>query len=123
MEWDARPLALPSIIEGVLRRISPPPKVVIVAAQWPSWLVALSSLDSPFQEAYFPAVYHRYLKPKDLNYSWKTPLDVLRAPIDAEAIYLVLGDVRFVHKLHPWLAGGNAQRLIVSLEIHFCGAS
>jgi hypothetical protein len=97
--------------------------MVIIAAQWPSWLVALSALDIPIQEAYFPAVYHSYFKPKNLNYTWKTPLDVLRAPIDDDAIYLVLGAVQFVRKLRPWFAGGSAQRLIVSLEIHFCGAS
>ena len=122
-EWDARPLPLPSIIEGVLRRINSPPKLVIIAAQWPSWLVALSALELPIQEAYFPAAYHSYFKPKNPNYAWKSPLDVLRAPFDDEAIYLVSGAVQFVRKLLPWFAGGSAQRLIVSLEIHFRGAS
>ena len=123
MKLDARLLALPSVIEGVLLRIDSPPKVVIIAAQWPSWLVTLIALDIPIQEAYFPASYHIYFKSKNLNYTWKTPLDLLHASIDNDAIYLVLGAVQFVRKLWPWFAGGSAQRLIVSLEIHFRGAS
>ena len=121
MELDGRPLALPSVIDGVLRPISSPPKMVIIAAQWPGWLVALIALGIPIQEAYFPAVYHSFFKPKNVNYTWKTPLDLLCAPRDDEAIYLVLGAVQFVRKLLPWFAGGSAQRLIVSLEVHFRG--
>jgi len=69
MKLDARPLALPSFIEGVLRRIVSPPKVVVIAAQWPSWLVTLIALDIPIQEKYFPANYHSYFKSKNLNYT------------------------------------------------------
>ena len=92
---------------------------MIIAAQWPCWLVALSALNLPIQEAYFPARYHTYFKPKNSNYVCKTPLDVLLVPIDDDAIYLVSGTAQFVHKLRQWFAGGSAQQLIVSLEIHF----
>ena len=107
---DGRHLALPSVIEGVLRRISSPPKMVIIAAQWPGWLVALIALVIPIQEAYFPAAYHSFFKPKNGNYTWKTPLELLCAPRDNKAIYLVSGAVQFARKLLPWFAGGSAQR-------------
>ena len=115
MELDARSLALPTLIEGVLRRVVTPRKVVVIAAQWPSWLVTLIALDIPFQEAYFPANYHCYFKTKNLVYKWKTPLDLLHALIDTEASYIVSGTVQFVCKLQSWFAGGSYQRLIVYL--------
>jgi hypothetical protein len=123
VELDARSLALPTFIEGVLRQVATPRKMVVILSQWPSWLVTLIALDIPIQEAYFPANYHCYFKTKNSVYKWKTPLDLLHALFDKEAIYLVSEAVQFVRKLRPWFAGGSAQRLIVSLEIHFCGAS
>ena len=103
MELNVRPLAIPTVIEGVLRRMISPPKMVIIAAQWPCWLVVLFALDIPIQEAYFPADYHSYFKPKNGSYTWKTPLELLRAPIDDEAIYLVSGTVQFVNYARGFL--------------------
>ena len=57
-ELEARYLALPTSIEGVLRRLATPRKLVVISAQWPSWLVTLLALGIPLQEAYFPANYH-----------------------------------------------------------------
>ena len=38
---------LPLSIEGVLRRVATAHKVVVIAAQWPSWLVTMIALDIP----------------------------------------------------------------------------
>jgi hypothetical protein len=96
---------------------------VIIAAQWPSWLVALNALEIPIQAAYFPADYHIYFKINNSDYAWKSPLDVLRAPFNDDAIYLLSGDVQFARKLRSYFAGQRAQRLILSLETHFRGTS
>ena len=110
---EARSWALPTLIEGVLRRVATPRKMVVIAAQWPSWLVTLIALDIPIQEAYFPANYHCYFKSKNSVYKWKTPLDLLHASIDKEAIYIVSGTAQYVRGLQAWFAGESSQRLIV----------
>ena len=120
---DARSLALPTFIEGVLRQVATPRKMVVILSQWPSWLVTLIALDIPIQEAYFPANYHCYFKTKNSVYKWKNPLDLLHASIDKEVIYIFLGTVQYVSKLQSWFSGGSSQRLIVSLETQFRGAS
>ena len=53
-------VVLPSLIAGVLRQVVVSHKLLVIAAQWPSWLVTLTALEIPFQEAYFPAIYHGY---------------------------------------------------------------
>ena len=49
---------------------------VLVAESWPSELIAAKSLDLPILGAYFPARYHRFVKPKGNITSWFTPSDV-----------------------------------------------
>ena len=112
---------LPSVIVGILRRVSISHKCVVVAAQWPSWLVTLLALDLPVHGAYFPEPFHRYFKSKDSVCQWKSPLDLHSTSIDTMAIYLVSGTWQFVSKMQPWLSG--SQRLIVSLEFHRRGCS
>jgi hypothetical protein len=112
---------LPSLIVGVIRRVSITHKCVVVAAQWPSWLVTLLALDLPVHEAYFPELHHCYFKSKDSVCQWKTPLDLYSSSLDTTAIYFVSGTSQFVCKMQPWLSG--SQRVIVSLEIHRRGCS
>jgi hypothetical protein len=115
-----RPVApvLPSAIKvGVLLRVAVAHKVIVIAAQWPSWLVTTIALDIPIQEAYFPSKYHRYFKSKNENSTWMTPLDLSSTSVDNRAVYLVSGAVKFVQKLQAWFTGESSQRLIVSLEM------
>jgi len=112
---------LPSLIEGELRRVSITHKCVVVAAQWPSWLVTLRALDLPVHDAYFPKAHHCYFKAKDSVCQWKTPIDLYSSPRDTMAIYLISGTSQFVSKMQPWLSG--SQRVMVSLEVHRRGCS
>ena len=114
---------LPSTIAGVLRRVVVAHKLVVIAAQWPSWLVTLIALGIPFQEAYFPAIYHGYFKSKHSVCTWKTPLELLDNPVDMSAVYLVSGSLQFVRNLRSWFTTLGSQRMIVSLEIHRRGSS
>jgi hypothetical protein len=121
---DARcEVVLPSTIAGVLRRVDITHKLVLIAAQWPSWLVTLIALGIPFQEAYFPATYHRYFKSKHLVCTWKTPLELLENRVDISAVYLVSGSLQFVRNLWSWFTKLGSQRMIVSLEIHWRGSA
>jgi hypothetical protein len=123
LEEERRPTALPLTIEGALRRVSASHRLVVIAGQWPSWLVSLVALDLPIQAAYFPLEHHRYFKPKNPVTSWMPPLTLFHGSVDVDAIYLVSGTVKFVRKLRPWFTGLSSQRLIVSLESHLRGAS
>ena len=111
---------LPSLIEGELCRVSITHKCVVVAAQWPSWLVTLRALDLPVHDTYFPEAHHCYFKAKDSVCQWKTPLDLYSSPLDTTAIYLISGTSQFVGKMQPWLSG--SQRVMVSLEVHRLGS-
>jgi hypothetical protein len=63
-------------IEGVLRRVITDSKIVIIAENWPCWLVSSTALKLPVQGAYFPVLYHGYFKPKDSVSNWMTMFDI-----------------------------------------------
>ena len=110
------------MIEGVLCGVQLPGKFIVIAAQWPAWLVTLIALHLPIQAAYFPSKYHCFFKSKD----WVTcanTFKLLETVVDPTIIYLVSGSVHFVDKLRSWFGELGLQRSIISLEIHRRGSS
>ena len=65
-----------SVIRGSLRPLRPPQPLLIVAQQWPSWLVVAQAFDLPIAGAYFPPTLHRYFKPKR-QFPWYAIVPVL----------------------------------------------
>ena len=112
-----------AILAGILRRVVVNHSFVVIAAQWPGWMVTLIALDLPIKGAYFPTAYHRYFKSKASVCTWNSPVDLLHATADNNVIYLVSGTVQFIQKIRPWLTDSVAQRSIVSLEVHLRGSS
>ena len=110
-------------LQGLLRRVDVAHKLVVITAQWPSWLVTLIALGIPCQEAYFPAIYHCYFKTKHSVCTWKTPLELFDNRVDVAAVYLVSGLLQFVRNLRSWVTELGSQRMIVSLEIHWRGSA
>ena len=47
-----------AILAGILRRVVVNHSFVVIAAQWPGWMVTLIALDLPIKGAYFPTAYH-----------------------------------------------------------------
>ena len=113
---------LPSSIEGVLCDVRPPSTFVVIAAQWPAWLVTLIALHLPIRVAYFPSKYHCYFKSKEVITCANT-FELLKTVVDPTVIYLVSGAVQFVDKLRSWIGELGIQRSIISLEIHRRGLS
>ena len=107
----------PRSIAGRLQRINPSCTFVVIAANWPSWLVSLIALGLPVQGAFFPARYHCYFKSKNPLSLWMPTLDLFQALVDCSAVYLVSGTVSFVRSLLPWFGERGLQRVIVSLEV------
>ena len=88
-----------SILVGVLHRVVVKHTIVVITAQWPSWMVTLIALDLPIQAAYFPKVHRRYFKSKTSICIWDSPAEVILATANKNFIYLVSGTVQFVQKL------------------------
>ena len=107
---------LPTSIEGNVQRISAGCLVVVIAENWPSWLVMVIALGIPMQAAYFSPAYHCYFKPKNEISPWMSVKDLVGTTVDPSLTYLVSGSLNFVIKLTSWLGDLGLRRSIISLE-------
>lgn len=112
---DVKHALLPMLIEGRLQQISSDCKVVVIAENWPSWLVTLIALDIPNQAAYFSKAYHCYFKSKYeiSQWQWSVVSDLVRTLVDHSVFYLVSGDLRFVQKLTAHHLVGSFGSLLI----------
>ena len=104
------------LVEGVLRRVVTDAKMVIIAENWPCWLVSAIALRLPLLGAYFPVLYHGYFKPKNSVSTWMTVFDLLQTTVDCDAVYLISGNAAFIRKLAPWFSDVGFHRSIVVME-------
>ena len=104
------------LVEGVLRRVVTDAKMVIIAENWPCWLVSAIALRLPLLGAYFPVLYHGYFKPKNSVSTWMTVFDLLQTTVDCDAVYLISGNADFIRKLAPWFSDVGFHRAIVVME-------
>ena len=114
---------LPTSIEGEVQRISADSSVVVIAENWPSWLVMVIALGIPIQAAHFPPAYHCYFKPKNEISQWMIVKDLVGTPVDRTLTYLVSGSLTFVLKLTSWLGDLGLSRSIISIEFPRRGIS
>ncbi len=76
----------------------------MILGGWPNELLAVLSLDFPLLEAYFPAKFHPYFKPRREITSWLTPSDVQHSYFPEGAGLLVSGSPIFINGV-LWAAG------------------
>ncbi len=88
---------------------------MLVAGSWPSDLIAARSLDFPLLGAYFPARYHRFIKPKGDITSWFTPSDVSSSFPEGTGL-LLSGSATFVDRVLNSLSP-TPRRVIASILI------
>ena len=113
---DVGTASLPTSIEGCVQRLCTDFTVVVIAENWPSWLVMVIALDIPIQAGYFPSAYHCYFKPKYEISQWMSVTDLVGRPVDGSITYLVSGSLTFVLKLASWLGDVGLSWSIVSIE-------
>ncbi len=87
-----------SVIRGVLGTIRPSRPLLIVAQQWPSWLVVALAHNLPIAAAVFPQEFHRFFKPKS-NLLWQTVESLQSHPIDTGVVGVISGTVIFIQKI------------------------
>ena len=109
---------LPTMIEGHVQCLSADFTVVVIAENWPSWLVMVVALDIPIQAAYFPSAYHCYFKPKNEIIKWMVVKDFVGRSVDRSVTYLVSGCLNFMHKITAWLGDVGLSRSIMAIEFH-----
>lgn len=108
-----------SVIRGALRPIKPPLPLLIIAQQWPSWLVVALAHDLPIAGAYFPAKLHRHFKPKSGLTWYDSDIKVIANHLSlrpprverSECIGLISGTEGFIKTIRPCLP--NIDRCIV----------
>ena len=88
-----------SILVVVLRWVVVKHSFVVIAAQWPSWMVTLNALDLSIHAAYFPKVHRQYFKSKTSICIWDSPAELILSTSNNNVIYLVSGTVQFIQKL------------------------
>ncbi len=94
-----------SVIRGSLHPIRPPLPLLIIAQQWPSWLVVGLAHDLPIAAAYFPSHLHHHFKPKS-GLTWYDSADVkviASHPRRLDCIGLVSGSEGFIKSVQPFL--------------------
>ena len=84
---------------------------LLVAGSWPSDLIAANLLNHP----YFPARYHRFIKPKGDVTSWFTPSDVTSSFPEGGGLFLS-GSATFVDRVLDSLSP-TPRRVILSIII------
>ena len=128
---EARPLAesrpvldvlASGIIVGQLCVVASPLPFVIIAGGWPSALIALLALDLPVRSAYFPARFHRYVKPSKCAVTiWKTPATFSGDNASGEVIFVVSGTPAFIHAVLSLISSQGVHRTIASVEFPLQG--
>ncbi len=123
---EARPLAesrpvldilTSEIIVGWLCVVASPLLFVIIAGGWPRALIALLALDLPVRSAYFPARFHRYIKPSKRAVTiWKTPSTFSGDNASEEVIFVVSGTPAFIHAVLSLMSSQGVHRTIALIE-------
>jgi hypothetical protein len=93
--------------------MAPTLPLLIVAQQWPSWLVVALANDLPITGAYFPAHLHRHFKAKP-GLTWYDSYDLPHHRPSVECIGLVSGCIEFIKRMKPSLP--SARRCIFIVE-------
>ena len=109
-------------ISSVLRLITPPTSFVVVAGDWPGFLILLLALNLPIQGAFFPARFHEYFKSfKYQVTSWHSVADFHGPGNNTTPIFLLSGGVTFLQRVLIVLVG--SQRVIITFDVTCQGAS